>query len=227
MKSPTVLQCDQCESETGTLVASELDITFCARIENARGRLACTNRETKPQTAEDNNKDETKDIDFVKDQDDGNKNAPAEETKENDDAKELTDIAKDLEDKDPDDNKDMKDKDDNDDDAKKTEGKPNEEDYPLINPPIADDTPLPEQNGNNNGDYTDEFEHPTDGLPAGSFRKHCTGCELLQQGKLLACDFCKRNNGNKRYTIALVGECKFFVSIDGTLRCDKVHSARL
>jgi len=244
MKSPTVLQCDQCESETGNLIASELDITYCSKIENARGRLVCTYRETKPppkpETQEDTNKEDTKDTTeppVVKEDPEDN-NDPDDTTKDtneqkdnNDDIKDLDEVAKDAEDqKDNEEtkDKDKKEDDDDDDDQKKTEDKPDQEDNPLIKPPIADDTPLPEkQDGVVNGDYTDEFEHPTDGLPAGSFRKHCTGCELLQQGKLLACDFCKRNNGNERYTIAIVGDCKFFVCIDGTLRCDKIHSARL
>jgi len=240
MKSPTVLQCDQCEGETGNLVASDLDITYCSKIENARGRLVCTYRETKPpaktETQDDTNKEDTTEPPLMKDDPDET-NTPDDTTKDtndqkdHDDIKDLDEVVKDADDQK--DNEEPKDKDkkedeDDDEDQKKTEDKPDQEDNPLIKPPIADDTPLPEkQDGVVNGDYTDEFEHPTDGLPAGSFRKHCTGCELLQQGKLLACDFCKRNNGNERYTIAIVGDCKFFVSIDGTLRCDKVHSARL
>jgi len=219
MKSPTILQCDQCESETGNLVSSELDITYCAKIENARGRLVCTYRETKPTPTtpndDENNKEETQVPDTEK------KPVDPLETEDLDDNKDL-DITKDKDDiKDKDDKGKKEDGDDDGEEAKKTEDKP------LINPPIVDDTPLPEPNGENNGDYTDEFEHPNDGLPPGSFRKHCTGCELLKQGMLLACDFCKRNAGNRRYTIALVRDCKFFVSIDGTLRCDKAHSAKL
>jgi len=234
MKSPTVLQCEQCQSDTGAYISSELDITYCTRIENARGRLACTKRETKPAPAPIADED-TKQPDPITPPPDPD---PEEEkkadnpedpevTKELDDVK---DLEKDLEDtKDKEENKDKDNKDEYDEyeDNKKTEDKPNEEDNPLVDPPIADDTPHPEPNAEADGDYTDEFEHPKDGLPAGSYRKHCTGCELVQQGKLLACDYCKRNNGNSRYTIAIVGDCKFFVSIDGTLRCDKVHSARL
>jgi len=48
MKSETVLQCEQCENDNGVLVASELDIKYCRKIENARGRLVCTMREKNP-----------------------------------------------------------------------------------------------------------------------------------------------------------------------------------
>jgi len=214
-----VLQCDQCESDNGSLLASELDITYCNRIENARGRLACTSRETKPAAKtenpdEDNNKEETQ-VPTVEKGPADLKNPDLEDPEENKDPDEN---------KDPEDNKDTDDNKDTEDGKVKGDDEKNEE---IINAPIADDTPLPDPNQKNDGDYTDEFEHPTDGLPPGSFRKQCTGCEYVQQGKLLACDYCKRNNGNQRYTIAIVGDCKFFVCIDGTLRCDKIHSARL
>jgi len=225
MKSPTVLHCEQCESETGTLISSELDITYCTKIENARGRLVCTNRETRPpptQTNDDEtNKEDTKQPDVPKPEDkteDPDLKEP-EDAKDPDDVKDLNDLED--ENKDPDDPKDKEDGKDKDEEDERND------DNPLVNPPIDDDTPLPDPNTEKAGDYTDEFEHPTDGLPAGSYRKLCTGCELLRQGKLLACDFCTRNNGYKRYTVALVDDCKFFVCIDGTLRCDKVHSAQL
>ena len=48
MKTASVLECDQCESDYGTLVHSELDITYCRKIENSRGRLVCTFRQTQP-----------------------------------------------------------------------------------------------------------------------------------------------------------------------------------
>jgi len=227
MKTPTVLQCDQCQSETGTLISSELDITYCTKIENARGRLACTNRETKP-PAQTQNTNKQPDVTTPPPVPAENNDNPDEtrDPDENDDTKDLDDNKDNDETKDKEDNKDKEGNEYEEyEENKKTEDKPTEEDNPLVDPPIADDTPHPEPEAD--GDYTDEFEHPKDGLPAGSYRKHCTGCELVQQGTLLACDYCKRNNGNSRYTIAIVGDCKFFVSIDGTLRCDKVHSARL
>jgi len=45
MKSDTVLQCEQCEGENGSLISSELDVTNCRKIENIRGRLVCSSRE--------------------------------------------------------------------------------------------------------------------------------------------------------------------------------------
>jgi len=224
MKSPTVLQCDQCESNTGSLVASELDITYCAKIENAGGRLVCTYRETKPPPTQAPNDDENTKKPVVPDvtPKPADEKKPVVEKKPAMDKNPIYNEEPDDANKENEDNKDIKEEEE--DHHKKTE-----EDKPVVNPPIADDTPLPEhpKAGQDKGDYTEEFEHPNDGLPPGSFRKHCTGCELLQQGRLLACDYCKRNNGVKRYTIALVGNCKFFACIDGTLRCDKVHSARL
>jgi len=42
------LVCEQCETENGSFFATELDITNCRKIENARGRLVCSARETPP-----------------------------------------------------------------------------------------------------------------------------------------------------------------------------------
>lgn len=140
MKTATVLECDQCESDYGTLVHSELDITYCRKIENSRGRLVCTFRQTQPPPPQ-----------------------PAD---------------------------------------------------PQQAPPVlADD----DDNDDNN---------ENDGLPAGSYRRDCLGCQLVREGTLLACDACKRANGSTRYTIIELRTCKYFVNRDGTLRCDKTRSAQ-
>jgi len=150
MKSDTVLQCEQCANDAGAFVSSELDITDCRKIENARGRLVCTLRETKPPPQND-------DVTTTGDDDTG---TPATTPKN------------------PDDNDQTKTTDDDDFD-----------------------------------------ENPNDGLPAGSYRKDCTGCELRRDGKVLACDFCKRADGGKQYTVAYVSSCKYFINQNGVLRC--------
>jgi len=160
MKSQTLLQCDQCENDNGAFVSSELDITDCRKIENIRGRLVCTSRETPRPTADDAT--------------DGNK-------------------------------------DDNDD------GTPGDN---VKDPQDADQTKTPD-------DIDDVDENPEDGLPAGSYRKDCTGCELKYNGQLLACDFCKRNDDVYQYTVAYVSGCKYFLNIDGVLRCKKGYSTNV
>ena len=139
MRTASVLECDQCESDYGTLVHSELDITYCRKIENSRGRLVCTFRQTQPQPSP----------------------QPAE---------------------------------------------------PEPRPPqtLADD----------------DDDDNDDGLPAGSYRRDCLGCQLTREGTLLACDACRRANGSTRYTIIELRTCKYFVNKDGTLRCDKTRSAQ-
>ena len=52
MKTVSGLECEQCESDYGTLVPSERDITPCRKIENSRGRLVCTFRQTQPRPEE-------------------------------------------------------------------------------------------------------------------------------------------------------------------------------
>lgn len=159
MKSNTVLQCEQCTNEGGSFVASELDITNCRKIENIRGRLVCSERDSTPTVNDDaggNNKDET---------------APT-----------TNDNVKDLE--------------DNNKQPTKTD---------------------------------DEFdEEPTDGLPRGSYRRDCTGCQLkLKHDKtFLACDSCKRKNGVSQYSISYVSLCMYFVNQDGVLRCDYERSQK-
>lgn len=48
MQTWTVLRCEQCETEYGTFLPSEVDITNCGKIENVRGRLVCAFRRTTP-----------------------------------------------------------------------------------------------------------------------------------------------------------------------------------
>jgi len=171
MKSENVLQCEQCVSENGSFIASELDITYCRKIENSRGRLVCVHREA-----------------HVPTDDEGKKTPPATPTTTDD---------------------------------KGDGGKQS----PSPVPPTP--TTTPDDNGNeepldDKGDNVED-ENPDDGLPAGSYRGYCECCELKRDGELLACDFCKRDNGSKQYTIAYVSDCQYFVNRDGVLRCDRTQ----
>ena len=48
MLSPTLLRCEQCATEYGTVMPAELDVTNCGKIENKLGRLVCAFRRTTP-----------------------------------------------------------------------------------------------------------------------------------------------------------------------------------
>jgi len=164
MKSDTVLQCDQCENEAGTFVASDLDITYCRKIENVRGRLTCTSREVpKPKTEDNDNDAYTKQPDKANDDNDG--------LQADDDQK--------------------------------------------IN---NDDNNLPKKTTTEEPAEVEQ-EIFDDGLPAGSYRKDCTGCALKRDGLLLACDACQRRFGVTQYTVAYTSGCSYFVNKDGVLRC--------
>jgi len=147
MKTDTVLLCEQCLNDAGTLVASELDITDCRKIENAHGRLFCSYREVQPQPAP-------------------------------------------------------------------------EDSHASVNEPTASTASTAEP-------AVDSVDNDDDGLPPGSYRNNCTGCELRHDGQILACDSCKRDNGTNLYTVADTSQCNYFVNKNGLLRCDKSRSDKM
>jgi len=97
---------------------------------------------------------------------------------------------------------------------------PDDDPTTQTNPP--DDDPTTQTNLDDTDG--DDKENDYNGLPDGSYKKDCTGCMLKRNGELLACDYCKRNNGVMQYTIAYASGCPFFVNRDGLLRCAKTHS---
>jgi len=78
-------------------------------------------------------------------------------------------------------------------------------------------------NDDDENNNIDEYDHPDDGLPAGTYRKDCTGCQLKRDGELLACDSCKRSTGRSQYSVAYTSDCDYFINRNGVLRC-KSHT---